>query len=116
MNNMKASMLGRYERRIEMIRHKGKLFLALLVVLFPATLGAASAGTKGNLDGFDAFMAKAMEDFKVPGAAVAVVKDGKVLFEKGYGYRDTARKLPPLFPGCAKELRLRAALPEESQD
>ena len=40
---------------------------------------AAPTITKGNLDGFDDFMAKAMQEFKVPGAAVAVVKDGKVL-------------------------------------
>ena len=57
---------------------------------------------KGSLDGFDAFMEKAMQEFKVPGAAVAIVKDGKVILAKGYGYRDVARKLPvtgkTLFP------------------
>ena len=54
------------------------------------------------MDGFDDFMAKAMQEFKVPGAAVAVVKDGKILLAKGYGYRDVAHKLPvtgtTLFP------------------
>jgi CubicO group peptidase (beta-lactamase class C family) len=35
-----------------------------------------------------------MTEFKVPGAAVAVVKDGKIVFAKGYGYRDVARKQP----------------------
>ena len=63
---------------------------------------AAPTITKGNLDGFDDFMAKAMQEFKVPGAAVAVVKDGKVLLAKGYGYRNVARNLPvtgtTLFP------------------
>ncbi|HWX54603.1 MAG TPA: hypothetical protein VN176_08415, partial [Verrucomicrobiae bacterium] len=39
-----------------------------------------SSATPGNLDGLDAFMEKAMRDFKVPGAAVAVVRDGKILF------------------------------------
>src|SRR5262249_7977223 len=38
----------------------------------------------------------------VPGAAVVVVKDGKVILIKSYGYRDTAKKLPitgkTLFP------------------
>src|SRR5215470_9207931 len=51
---------------------------------------AAPTVTKGNLDGFDDFMAKAMREFKVPGAAVAVVKAGTVLLAKGYGYRDAA--------------------------
>jgi len=63
---------------------------------------AAPTVTKGNLDGFDDFMAKAMREFKVPGLAVAVIKDGKVLLAKGYGYRDMAHKLPvtgtTLFP------------------
>jgi len=71
---------------------------SMLAVWFPI----ASAESKGSLDGFDDFMAKAMAEFKVPGAAVAVVKDGKVVFAKGYGYRDVARKLPvtgaTLFP------------------
>ena len=85
-----------------MISKIGRLLFALMILLFPATLGAVPASTQGNLDGFDAFMAKAMENFKVPGAAVVVVKDGKVLLMKGYGYRDTAKKLPitgkTLFP------------------
>ena len=57
-------------------------------------LPVASAASKGNLDGFDDFMSKAMAEFKVPGAAVAVVQDGKIVFAKGYGYRDVARKQP----------------------
>jgi len=30
----------------------------------------------------------------VPGAAIAVVKDGEIIFSKGYGYRDEGSKLP----------------------
>jgi CubicO group peptidase (beta-lactamase class C family) len=39
------------------------------------------------LDGFDAFAAKALEAFGTPGMSVAVVKDGKVVFVRGYGLR-----------------------------
>ena len=46
-------------------------------------LSGAPTITKGNLDGFDDFMAKAMQEFKVPGAAVAVVKDGKIILARG---------------------------------
>jgi CubicO group peptidase (beta-lactamase class C family) len=67
-------------------------------VLFSAPLFAA----ENNLDGFDDFMAKAMHELKTPGAAVAVVKDGKIILAKTYGFRDVARKLPvtgsTLFP------------------
>jgi len=78
------------------------LRFSILTVLAAGLFPIATADTKGNLDGFDDFMAKAMTEFKVPGAAVAVVKDGKIVFAKGYGYRDVSRKLPvmgaTLFP------------------
>jgi CubicO group peptidase (beta-lactamase class C family) len=35
-----------------------------------------------------------MKDWKVPGLAVVVVKDGKTVFAKGYGLRDVEKKLP----------------------
>lgn len=35
-----------------------------------------------------------MEKLHIPGAAIAVVKDGKLLFAKGYGYADLEKKNP----------------------
>jgi CubicO group peptidase (beta-lactamase class C family) len=35
-----------------------------------------------------------MKEWKVPGVAIAVVQDGKVVYAKGYGYRDLENKLP----------------------
>jgi CubicO group peptidase (beta-lactamase class C family) len=43
--------------------------------------------------GFTEFMTKALADWKVPGVAVAVVKDGKVILAEGYGVRDVKNKL-----------------------
>ncbi len=37
--------------------------------------------------GFDQYVAKAMQEFDTPGLAVAIVKDDKVVFSKGYGVR-----------------------------
>ena len=45
----------------------------------------------GPLDGFDAYVAKAVQDWRTPGLAVAVVKDGQVVFGKGYGVRELGR-------------------------
>ncbi len=42
----------------------------------------------------DSVAAKVLSTFDVPGIAVAVVKDGKVLYEKGYGVRSLNTKLP----------------------
>jgi CubicO group peptidase (beta-lactamase class C family) len=35
-----------------------------------------------------------MQDLHVPGAAIAVVKDGKVILSKGFGYRNVKKKQP----------------------
>jgi len=47
-----------------------------------------------NHDDWDAIATKALAEFQIPGASVAVVKDGKVIYAKGFGYRDVEKKLP----------------------
>jgi CubicO group peptidase (beta-lactamase class C family) len=51
------------------------------------------ADTKRPLDGFDEFVNRTIEDWKVPGAAVAVVKDGEVILSRGFGKRDVVQGL-----------------------
>jgi CubicO group peptidase (beta-lactamase class C family) len=69
----------------------------------PAASAPASAGTPAaKLQGLDDLADQAMKQWKVPGVAIAVVQDGKVIYAKGYGYRDLEQKLPvttaTLFP------------------
>jgi CubicO group peptidase (beta-lactamase class C family) len=42
----------------------------------------------------DELFAKQMEEYHIAGAAIAVVKDGKLFFTKGYGYADLENKIP----------------------
>ncbi len=74
--------------------------LLLLFVGMPTGL-FAQAATPGLAD-FDAYVQRVMQDWKVPGAAIAIVKDGKVILSKGYGFRDVKNNLPvteqTLFP------------------
>jgi CubicO group peptidase (beta-lactamase class C family) len=42
----------------------------------------------------DSLLAKEMEEYHIAGAAVSVVKDGKLFFAKGYGYADVAKHIP----------------------
>ncbi|MEK5234808.1 serine hydrolase domain-containing protein [Paenibacillus sp. FSL L8-0470] len=42
----------------------------------------------------DEFMKTAMDKYHVPGVTLAVVKDGAVWLEKGYGYADVEAKVP----------------------
>jgi CubicO group peptidase (beta-lactamase class C family) len=45
----------------------------------------------GPLAGFDEYVAKAVRDWNTPGLAIAVVKDGQVVFSKGYGVREAGK-------------------------
>ncbi|PYV18920.1 MAG: hypothetical protein DMG21_03375, partial [Acidobacteria bacterium] len=47
-----------------------------------------------TLDGLDEFITGVMKDWKIPGLSLAVVQNGQVVFLKGYGYRDSDKKLP----------------------
>jgi CubicO group peptidase (beta-lactamase class C family) len=46
------------------------------------------------LAGFDQFVESELKKWNVPGIAITVVKDGKVILKRGYGLRDTEKKLP----------------------
>ncbi len=60
---------------------------ALLVWLVASTASAQPAAPSGQLKELDQFVARVIQTFEVPGVAVAVVKDGRVLVAKGYGVR-----------------------------
>jgi CubicO group peptidase (beta-lactamase class C family) len=51
---------------------------------------AAAAGSDPVVE-LDAFITRALKEYQVPGAAVAVVRDGKVALVKGYGVRDVTK-------------------------
>lgn len=51
------------------------------------------ADPKAGLKGFSEYVTKVMTDWKVPGLAVAIVKDGKVIFAEGFGFRDVKKGL-----------------------
>ena len=51
----------------------------------------AQASLPPMLQDFDAYVDNVRKTFNVPGIAVAIVKDGKVVFEKGYGLRETGK-------------------------
>jgi CubicO group peptidase (beta-lactamase class C family) len=68
--------------------------LALAPLLFSMTVGAQAPMPRPTVDpaqALDAYTAKAVRDWQVPGLAIAVVKDGRVAFAKGYGVRELGR-------------------------
>jgi CubicO group peptidase (beta-lactamase class C family) len=65
-----------------------RLLLLLSLILTPAR------AQQRPLDGFDAYLAKSMADWRVPGLAIVVVKDDSVVFIKGYGVRELGKPDP----------------------
>src|SRR2546423_9536913 len=69
--------------------------LAALCVSTPAQdKAAAPIDVNQKLAGFDEFMEKTLKDWNAPGIGVGIVVGDKLVFAKGYGYRDYEKKLP----------------------
>jgi CubicO group peptidase (beta-lactamase class C family) len=66
--------------------------LLLLLVCAPATLVAQTL--EARLKEIDEYAARAGRDWKVPGFALAIVKDDRVVFAKGYGVRELGKPAP----------------------
>jgi CubicO group peptidase (beta-lactamase class C family) len=68
----------------------GLLFFAVLIFFFGSALFAQS-GPPADLD---AYVARDMKTFDVPGISIAIVKDGKVVLARGYGVRKLGESTP----------------------
>jgi CubicO group peptidase (beta-lactamase class C family) len=77
-----------------MFRRSNAMFLLGLFLLAGLCRAQTPVPTPKSLDDFDAIVTKAMAEAKIPGLSVAIVRDGKVVYAKGFGYRDVERKLP----------------------
>ncbi len=89
-------------------RTQSKLLTGLLALALALSLSSPiraqddSASVAQKLQGFDAYMEKVLKDWNAPGIGVGIVVNDKLVFAKGYGYRDYEKKLPvtatTLFP------------------
>ncbi|HET9001807.1 MAG TPA: serine hydrolase domain-containing protein [bacterium] len=81
-----------------MARHRGGRVLAIcvLVTFVVAVFFGAPACADDAIDvqAIDALMLRLMATYGVPGASLALIKDGRVVLERGYGYRDLATHAP----------------------
>ena len=50
--------------------------------------------TEEQLNALDAYYAKAMKEWNIPGMAIAIVSGDEIVFSKGYGYADIEKELP----------------------
>src|SRR5512146_684171 len=71
------------------------LFAIVLSGVTPASAAGSGPSDPQEVEAFmDGLMSAQMNEHHVPGAVVVVVKDGQVLFSRGYGYADLAARTP----------------------
>ncbi|HEY3406374.1 MAG TPA: serine hydrolase [Ohtaekwangia sp.] len=63
--------------------------------LFTFIVAATTLVAQPDLKKLDAYYTKALADWDVPGMSIAIVKDGKVFFSKGYGLKETGKSEKP---------------------
>jgi CubicO group peptidase (beta-lactamase class C family) len=78
-----------------MRRALGAVLAGVLVVLaFAAAAQAQDQAIAQKLEGFDAYMEKVLKDWNAPAVGVGIVVGDRLVFARGYGYRDWEKKLP----------------------
>lgn len=76
---------------------KNIYLLLLLFILSPAIAQkkkAKAIAPADTLKELDVFVNKMLAEWAVPGTALCIVKDGKLLYAKGYGVKDVKTKTP----------------------
>jgi len=77
----------------------GKRRIAVIIIglVFTLSLIAPAAAKEktgqSNLEGYREYVEKALKEWKIPGAAISIVKDGKIIFAEGFGFRDVKNGL-----------------------
>src|SRR6266446_8804700 len=87
---MRPAMIRRTTKR----NRRGFRFTAMWLAVFMLAVAKQSAAQAGPPEDVGAYAARVLKDFEVPGLAVAIVKDGKVLLAKGYGVRKLGDRTP----------------------
>lgn len=68
--------------------------LVALFISFPNPAATQAGGREPFPASLDAYVKGAVRDWDIPGAALAVVKDGRVVFVRGYGVRELGKQEP----------------------
>jgi CubicO group peptidase (beta-lactamase class C family) len=88
-------MICRSKFRFEPFANPARLaLLVLATAAFGVGARAQEADVTKKLEGFDAYMQQTLKDWNTPGVGVGIVVGDKLVFAKGYGYRDHEKKLP----------------------
>ena len=72
---------------------KKHIAFLIFILNFLSVIINSSAQPAFIKDSLDKFVEREMKRWNIPGSAVAIVKDGKVVVMKGYGVRDASTPL-----------------------
>ena len=90
--------MDRLQHRLRILTISTKLAITLALLaglnVYAQDKTAPAIDVTQKLAGFDAFMEKTLKDWNAPGIGVGIVIGDKLVFAKGYGYRDYEKKLP----------------------
>ena len=77
--------------------------IAFFVVIFFSQITVLSQGIENNINDpkslecfLDGIITSQLDSYHIPGATLAVVKDGRIVIAKGYGYADLKNREPVL--------------------
>jgi len=88
-------MIFHNQRRATRVTHAIFFFaLTLLLMVSGPVAHAQAPDITAKLSGFDSYMEQVLKDWNTPGIGVGIVVNDKLVFAKGYGYRDYEKKLP----------------------
>src|SRR5690349_3606423 len=76
------------------MRHRPRTLALLLLALLTFSHATAAQTLEERLKEIDEYAAKAGREWNVPGFSIAIVKDDKVVFAKGYGVRELGKPEP----------------------
>jgi CubicO group peptidase (beta-lactamase class C family) len=74
-------------------RFRPVVWLFLATIALP-TARTAAAQTKEPYPGFDAYVTKAIQTWKIPGLSVAIVRNDSVIYAKGFGVLSAQSRAP----------------------
>ncbi len=90
------------------------LLLAISLGSVPAMAQEEPPAAEELLAGLDTDLEELRQIYQTPGFAVAIIKDGQVIFAEGFGYRDIEQRLPTtpetIFPTGSVTKQFTAAL------
>ena len=67
---------------------------AALMIAVHVAAAQQPQSVETRLKGFDAYMAQVLKDWDVPGVGIGIVVKDKLVFARGYGFRDYGKRLP----------------------